>query len=297
MTSPWNWASVGLLLSSTAMAQGGAPGPPTSADLAAGDAAWERRAEGHDGPVPRPEPVRQAITSYERVIAADPDDDAARIKLLRALYFLGEYATGEKRAKVAVFERGREVAEIGIDRLTAGFGGEARPRWDAPAVHEALAAHLTDRPDAVGIYLWAANHWALWGRYRGPLSAARQGAAGHIRDYAQIVIALDPAYDRGGGPRVLGRLHHEAPRVPLVTGWIDRKKGLAELTRAVELAPGDLLNRLYWIESVIDHDKGRRGEAIEELRRLVEREPSPVDLIEELNVLVDGRELLAELDG
>ena len=290
-------ATPGTLAALLLCAPAGAAGAAANDDLVTGDAAWSRRAEDRDGPTPSPGPVREAIAAYEKVLATKPDHDEARVKLLRAIYFLGEYATAEKRAKVAVFARGREVAETGIDRLAVGFDGDPRPRSSEPDAHRALAEHLADRPEAVGIYLWAANHWALWGRYRGPLSAARQGAAGHIRDYAQIAIALDPAYDRAGGHRVLGRLHHEAPRVPLVTGWIDRKRGLAELTRAVELAPGDLLNRLYWIESVLAHDRTGRSRALADLRELVAREPSPVDLIEELNVLADARDLLAEVGG
>lgn len=270
---------------------------PGAADRALGDAAWARRAEGHDGPAAAPGPVGEAIAAYERAVAAAPDDAPTRVKLLRAIYFLGEYATADRGAKAEVFTRGREVAEAGIDRLASGFDGDPRPRWDDEAAHRALAAHLAGRPQAVGIYLWAANHWALWGRNRGPLAAARQGAAGRIRDYAHVVIALDPTYDQAGGWRVLGRLHHEAPRVPLVTGWIDRREGLRALSRAVELAPDDLLGRLYWIESVLEHDETRRDEAIASLRRLAGREPAPEALIEELAILVDARELLARVEG
>lgn len=264
--------------------------------MARGDAAWARRAGGHTDGVARPGPVEKAIAAYERALADDPDAGEVRIKLLRALYFLGEYAIPEKKDKIAVFERGKQVAEEGIDRLAIGFDGDPRPRWDDPEAHRALDRHFEKRPDAVGIYLWAANHWALWGRYQGPIAAARQGAANKIRDYAHVVIALDAAYDRGGGYRVLGRLHHEAPKVPFVTGWVDRDTGLTTLSRAVKTAPDDLLNRLYWIEAVYQHDRKRRDEAIDNLRQLAAREPDPDFLIEELNVLLDARELLAKID-
>ena len=37
-----------------------------------------------------------------------------------------------------------------------------------------------------------------------------------IRDYAELSIALDETIQNGGGPRVLGRLHAEAPKIPRI---------------------------------------------------------------------------------
>src|SRR5512139_3264475 len=63
--------------------------------LERGDAAWLRRAEGHDGVRARPEPVREAIAGYEAAIAASPDALEPRWKLLRALWFEGDFTSGD----------------------------------------------------------------------------------------------------------------------------------------------------------------------------------------------------------
>ena len=42
-------------------------------------------------------------------------------------------------------------------------------------------------------------------------------ANAQIRDYAAVSVALDPQIENGGGHRVLGRLHTEAPKIPFIT--------------------------------------------------------------------------------
>ena len=131
-----------------------------------------------------------------------------------------------------------------------------------------IAAHLEDTDHAAEIYFWGAAHWGLWGRYRGKIASARQGVAGKIRDYADVVIALDEHVEGAGGRRIMGRLHAEAPKLPFVTGWIDRKEAIRQLEQAVALAPDDLLNRLYYLEALIEFDSARRSRAIEDLRAM-----------------------------
>ena len=70
--------------------------------------------------------------------------------------------------------------------------------------------------------------WGKWALVFGKTAAVKQGAAAKIRDYAQAVILLDPAYDGGGGYRVLGRLHHQTPAVPFFTGWASRARSAEE---------------------------------------------------------------------
>ncbi|MEE8277226.1 MAG: hypothetical protein V3R89_00680, partial [Thermoanaerobaculia bacterium] len=81
------------------------------------------------------------------------------------------------------------------------------------------------------------------------------------------------------------------------TGWIDRDLAVSELQRAVELAPEDLLSRLYLAEALLDHHRQRRGEALELLRDLVRRQPNPDFVVEEEKTLEDARDLLARMGG
>jgi tetratricopeptide (TPR) repeat protein len=258
--------------------------------LARGDEAYARRAEGHAGLWADAGPISEAIAAFEEAVAADPKNQVARTKLLQALFFKGDYVVKDHDAKLDIFERGQILAEEGITQLIAGTKLNRRGGKD----YNDLVHHLEDQPHAAGIYYWGAIHWGIWGRHRGKIAAARQGVAGKIRDYARIVNALDSDYEDGSGHRMLGRLHAEAPKIPFVTGWINRKTAISELETARSLSH-DPLTLLYFIEALLDYDASRRDEAMELLRGLVAMDDGSVDLIEELRAVADAQALLGRL--
>ena len=67
--------------------------PPRADPIAAGDAAWARRAEGHQGGRALPGPIDEAIAAYERAVKEQPDRLEGAWKLLRALHFKGDFTT------------------------------------------------------------------------------------------------------------------------------------------------------------------------------------------------------------
>jgi tetratricopeptide (TPR) repeat protein len=262
-------------------------------DVARGDAAWARRAEGHQGGRAQAGPVGEAIAAYEAAAKAAPDDLDAYWKLLRAFHFEGEYVAATRAAKQAAFGRGREVTEAAIDRLARRLpGGGGRERLDRLSPAEAARA-LAAVPQAKAIYLWGAVDWGLWGDAFGKLAAARQGVGDRLRRYGEVVLAIDERYENAGGHRLLGRLHDLAPKVPFVTGWVDRDKAISELERAVALGPADPTNDLYLAEAILDHRPAERPRALAILRRLAARQPSPERVVEESKVLEEARSLLA----
>ncbi len=262
--------------------------------IGAGDLAWARRAEGHRGALAEPGPIGEAIAAYRRALEHDPENREARWKLLRALFFLGEHAVSDPERKLEIFTEGRALAEAGIDRLAARVGGRAALDRLEPSE---VAEKLRGEPAAADFHFWAGAHWGLWGRHRGKLAAARQGVAKKIRHYAEIVNALNDGYQRGSGHRLLGRLHAEAPRIPFVTGWVDRDTAVAELERAVALDVTDPLGELYLIEALLEFRSERRQEAIDRLRRLAAREPGRETRVEDSQALADARALLARVDS
>jgi len=124
--------------------------------------------------------------------------------------------------------------------------------------------------------------------------AARKGVANKIRDYSELVIALDDKYENAGGHRVLGRLHTEAPRIPLITGWVDRDVAISELERAVEAAPNDLRAHLFLTEALLKFDARRHDEAMDRLQWLVQQSPNSELVVEEIQVIEEAKLLLAE---
>lgn len=268
------------------------PGASVSAGaLAAGDAAWGRRAEGRDGWRAAPGPVDAAIAAYERALREDPGSLEAAWKLLRALHFKGEYVARTQEEKQAIFGRGRAVMEAALDRLGRRLGGRAKLDTASPA--EAARA-LSGVPEAPYLFLWGAVDWGLWGDAFGRLAAARQGVGERVRRYSEIVTALDPAFEDGAGHRVLGRLHTLAPKIPLFTGWVDRDKAVAELRRAVRIGPADLNNHLFLAEALVEHFPAKSEEARAILRRLLQRRPAPGQVVEDEKTLADARALLAK---
>ncbi|HYX23676.1 MAG TPA: hypothetical protein VFC23_05940, partial [Thermoanaerobaculia bacterium] len=72
------------------------PATPAAEALARGDAAWARRAEGHQGGRALPGPVGEAIAAYEAAVKADPDGLDGWWKLLRGYHFQGEYVAATR---------------------------------------------------------------------------------------------------------------------------------------------------------------------------------------------------------
>ena len=257
--------------------------------MAAADAAWSRRAEGHRGARAVAPPIEEVIADCEQAIRQQPDQLIAYVRLLRALHFKGEYVASSREDKQKIFGHGRDIAEAALDRLAAHVGGRAK--LDKLTAVEAARA-LKGQREAVGLHLWAAVHWGLWGDAFGKLAAARQGAGDHIRRYSEVVNALDESYESAGGHRVLGRLHTLAPKVPFVTGWVDRGKAISELRRATALAPDYPYNQLFLADALLQYQPEKAGEARDLLRRLAARQPSPEFLVEDEDAVAKARQLL-----
>lgn len=268
------------------------PVPPALAQadpVAAGDAAWERRAEGRQGDRAAAGPIDQAVAAYERAVKERPDRLEAHWKLLRALYYKGEFATHGKEGKQKVFARGRDVVEAALDQLGRRTGG--REALDRLSPQQA-AKRLAGIPEAPYIYLYGGIHWGLWGDVYGRLAAARAGVGDKVRRYGEVTLALDERFQEAGARRLLGRLHTLAPKVPMLTGWVDRGEAVSHLRRAVALAPDNLYNQVYLADALLQHQPDKAAEAREILRRVLQRKPDPAEVVEDERALAEARALL-----
>jgi len=265
-----------------------------------GDAAWARRAEGHVGAHASPGPIGEAIAAYEQALKEQPERLEVYWKLLRAEHYRGDFVAITREQKQEVFGAARTVAEAGLDRLARKVGG--RERLDALAPAAAVKA-LAGIPEAAPLHLWAGIHWGLWGDNFGRLAAARQGVGERVRRYSELVIAIDERYEHAGGHRLLGRLHTLAPKVPFLTGWVDRDKAVAELRRAVALAPDFPLNAVFLADALLQYRSGDAAEvatARRLLRQVVERPPGPERQwggVEDEDAAAQARALLAKYRG
>ena len=88
-----------------------------------------------------------------------------------------------------------------------------------------------------------------------------------MRDLAETVVALDPALEEGGGYRVLGRLHDQSPRIPLITGWVSKEKAVDYLRKSYALGPRNPVTWFFLGEAILAHEPRR----VEEGRRLLRK--------------------------
>jgi hypothetical protein len=260
-----------VLLLALAGAARSEPGPDVRALLERGDAAWEHRADGHlgDGRAV-PGPILEAIRAYEEAVASGPSSAEARWKLARAMHFAAEFASAsvdEERARLA---RATEVTS------TAGDVAGA------------------DSRELAALRFWEAIAWASWSQRHGLLAAVREGVASRIHQAALAAIALDPTVEEGGAHRLVARLHATLPRLPLLSGWVDREQALPEIERALAISATHLGNRTLHGLTLLDVAPERRGEALRILEDAASATPRPEQVVEEIAVRALARERLAE---
>lgn len=274
-------------------APGGAPavGAEPAADgvaeaLAAGDAHYARRGEGARGSIAQPFHVDVAIAEYRRALALDPRSFEARLRLMSAFFFrtgfCGPMDVGDQ---IRIFDEAKKLAEETVALLDAETG-RRRARVQVEAARAVAPA--------AEAYLWAAVSWGQWAVFH-RLAAAWQGAPKRIRDLAEAVLSIDPATAQAGAYVILGRLHCEAPRIPMLTGWISREKGIGYLRQGLARAPDNPALVFFLADALLTWDPSRRDEARALLERGVASTPRRDFLVEDAHYAEEARERLAAL--
>jgi len=264
----------------------------SSTTLADADALWARRAEGQVDAKARPEPVRAAITAYEGIIAADPQNLEAYSKLLRALWFSADFATDDPAQERRTYEQAQDVSERAFETLAERVGGDEALEELSP---EALRARLpaADHHDAAELYFWHAVNLGAWSRIAGLLEAVRNGVANRVHEATLRSIALDPDVEQGGAIRLLSRLHSELPRVPLLSGWVDHAQALPLAERALAEYPQHPGNPYLLGLAILSNAPERRGEGLRLIESTARLEPRSDHVVEDLAIQIDARDLLA----
>ena len=274
-----------LIVTLAAAAEG--PGPR----VAEVDSLWDGRAAGSTGATALPGPIDAVIAACRKGIAESPGSIDLRWRLMRAYYFKGEYASSGVEAKRAIFDEGKVAGEEALELIRKDAAVRAgKPLEKASPVE--LVPFVAGKPDVVAAFYWAGVDWGKWAIVFGKTAAVKKGAATKIRDYATAVILLDPRFEGGGGYRVLGRLHHQTPAVPFLTGWASRDEALRNLRQAVKILPGDFINRLYLAEAMWDYESSRREEARKALEAIVAAPPSTGAPVEDRKTQEDAKATL-----
>jgi len=256
-----------------------------------GDSWFARRQEQRVGLVADRAPISAAVRAYETASEA-ADNLEARWKLARALNFRALFTDLDAAARIAALERARRAGEDAIAILQRRARARGSPEFETLGPAD-VASACRKETDAPPTFYWAAASWGRWGIAKGKVEAVRVGAAEKVKRYAEILIALDPTFEDGGGYRILGRLHDQAPTMVESADWVSRPEALRNLRLAAQASPADFANRLYLGEALARGTAAERAEGVSILEQLVKESPSPVRLVEELRVQDDAQRDLA----
>lgn len=254
--------------------------------IADGDAHYARRAEGARGGTALPFHADGAIVEYHRALAIDPQSLEARLRLMRAFYFrTGFCGPMDPRDEVRMLDEAKRIAEEAVAEL------DAETARHKSRVHVDAARAIVPSAEA---YLWAAVSWGQWAVYH-RLSGAWQGAPRRIRDLAEAALSIDSGVAQAGAYVLLGRLHCEAPRVPMLTSWVSREKGIAYLRQGLVLAPDNEALAYFLADALLTWEPSRRDEARVLLQRCAAAKPRSEWLVEGAHYAEYARARLATL--
>jgi tetratricopeptide (TPR) repeat protein len=187
--------------------------------------------------------AKAALAKLDEALAAKEDAYSVYWRMARLSYWIGDH-TADKEAKKRILQQGIEQAKKAVEI----------------------------DPDRADGHFWLGVCYGVYGETRGVLKSL--SLVKPIKEAMRRVLAIDPAYDRGGADRVLGRVYHEVPKF---AGGGERKS-LEHLLKAVEYGPRVGLNLLYLADTYISLDQFDK--ARETLEFILTMEPEP-DLLPE----------------
>lgn len=182
--------------------------------------------------------AKEALAKLQAALAAGEDAYGVNWRLARVEYWIGDH-TADKTAKKQIFQQGIEHAKKAIE-----LG-----------------------PGKVEGHFWLGVCYGVYGEAKGVLKSL--SLVKPIKEEMRRVLEIEPAYDKGGADRILGRVYHEVPRI----AGGSEKKSLEHLLKAVEYGPRVGLNLLYLADTYISLDQIEK--ARETLEYILTMEPEP----------------------
>ena len=199
--------------------------------------------------------TKEALAKYQAALAAGEDAYDVNWRLARVEYWIGDH-TADKNAKKQIFQQGIDYAKKAVE-----LG-----------------------PDKVEGHFWLGVCYGVYGEAKGVLKSL--SLVKPIKEEMRRVLEIDPAYDKGGADRILGRVFHEVPG--LFGG--SEKKSLEHLLKAVEYGPRVGLNLLYLADTYIS--LGQIDKARQTLEYVLTMEPEPELIPETAEERVQARQKL-----
>jgi len=213
--------------------------------------------------------INEAIKLYEKALttAAGQEKEEATWKLVRAFYFKGKYTTANSELKKKIYNMGKNTTE----------------------------AALKEFPESVGINLFNAIVWGVWGEEYGILKAAKEGVAGKIKERCEKVVAIDPEFDEAGGYRVLGRVYFKAPKVWPILRWPSKEEAVTILEKGHKIHPRNLTTRQFLAEAL--YSQNQKARAIELMKGILAETETLEGIAEDAVIKNEVKATLKEWEG
>lgn len=266
--------------------------------LADADRLWETRAERLEGERAVAEPTERALERYRDAIVLDAPLAAtieARWKSLRASHYLSEFTTASPALGDQRIEAATRLADASLEAVRQRTGGKDLAELSDRRLEQWLEASGMAREDIAQLHFWSAIVWGAQAQRVGLLTIVRQGIARRMYDNATLATRIDPTIERGGAFRLLSRLNADLPRVPFVSGWVDRDETLPQAEAAFAIDPEDPGNQMILALALRDQRTEPASRVEELLAKAAQHRPRTALLAEDLAIRKQAEQWLAEL--
>ena len=226
---------------------------------------YQKRQEGSNGTLASIENINKAIEQFSSALLTPKSEKNAALYLLKSYYYKAEFAIQEKDEKKKVFNEGKALGEKYIEIY----------------------------PESVEFRYWYLVNFGSWAQVYGILTAAREGVSDLMRTHSKKIIELDPKYRNGGGYFMLGAVHYKSPYIPFLLSWPDNDEAIKFLQLAVDTGMAEMNQKNYLAQAV--SKDGQHEKAKKLLTDVINTEPDPANLVEDLDDIEEARQLLKDL--
>ena len=205
--------------------------------------------------------AESAILTYQKALAIDPDRSEPYWKIARAFFWIGMHKDG--RDAESAYKEAIEYAKLCVQ------ANERDP----------------------GCHFWLGASFGKYGQVRGIFQSLY--LVPFVRREMETVIHLDRAFDKGGADLALGRMLYMIPESLPGEVHGDKRKAVEHLRKAAELAPHNVLARLWLGEALAD--TGDKDGAKRELQAALDAQVPDNPVPEEQGAKAEAASLLNKL--
>jgi len=226
---------------------------------------YSKRQDGSKGTLASTENIDKAIKQFSSALLSPESEKDAALYLLKSYYYKAEFAVQDKEEKKKIFNEGKALGEKYIEKY----------------------------PTSAEFRYWYLVNLGSWAQVYGILTAAREGVSDLMKTHSEKIIELDPEYRNGGGYFMLGAVHFKSPYIPFLLSWPDNDEAIKYLQLAVETGKAEM-NQKNYLAQAINKD-GQVEKARKLLTEVINTEPDPANLVEDLDDIKEAKQLLEDL--